>query len=159
VNRLVLILTLATLIGGCKQLGLAPHETDPNAVKVDPTERAEPFRVTVQHVLIAYEGSKIPGVTRSLEKAERVAFNVFEAAVAGQDFDELVGLYSDDGGDGRMNIVNWGVSRTEPEDMERARLVRGFSRAAFTLDVGKIGFVPFDAGGSPYGWHVIRRLE
>lgn len=158
-SRLALVLVVAALLGGCKQIGLAPHETDPGAVKVDPNERSEPVRVTVQHVLIAYDGSKIPGVTRSLEKAGRIAQNVYEAALAGRDFDELVRLYSDDGGDGRMTIANWGLGRDEPEHLERGSLVRHFSRAAFGLDVGAIALVPFDAGGSPYGYHVIRRLE
>ena len=153
-------LCLAVLVGaGCAEIGLAPHEPDREAVRIASDAR-EPSRVTVRHVLIAFDGAKLVGVTRSLEKAERVATNVFEAAQSGRPFDELVRLYSDDGGgNGEYTLSNWGVPQVDPDEMERGRMVRDFHRAAFSMDVGEIRLVPYDEQGSPLGFHIIQRVR
>ena len=44
-------------------------------------------------------------------------------------------------------------------ETERGRLVRAFSRAAFSLEPGALTLVPWEEGESPFGWHVIRRLR
>lgn len=157
---IVLSACLATVpLSGCAEIGLAEHQPDREAVKVIADER-EPQHVTVQHVLIAFEGAKLVGVTRTLEKAERMAENVFEAAKGGRPFDELVKLYSDDGGgQGVYHLANWGIVKTEPGEMERGRMVRDFHRAAFTMDVDEIRLVRYDELGSPLGFHVMRRIK
>jgi len=160
-RRARLLLLAAPLLGACslfESVGFAPNRVDETAVRETPTS-GEPARVEVQHVLIAFDGTGVAGVTRTKEEAERLAGQVFEQARAGRDFDELVRLYSDDRhGGGRFRISNFGVP-AGPEDTERGRLVRAFTRAAFSLEPGAMALVPWEESEAPYGWHVIRRLR
>ncbi|MCP3917122.1 MAG: hypothetical protein GY711_16360 [bacterium] len=41
----------------------------------------------------------------------------------------------------------------------RSGMVPGFGNVAFSLKVGEVGISAFDADDSPFGWHVIKRLE
>lgn len=41
----------------------------------------------------------------------------------------------------------------------RDQMVPGFGDLAFSLEVGDVGIVPYDAKSSPFGWHVLKRLE
>ena len=38
-------------------------------------------------------------------------------------------------------------------------MVAAFGDVAFELEVGEVGLAKYHAGNSPYGWHVILRLE
>ena len=42
---------------------------------------------------------------------------------------------------------------------ERSRMVAGFGNVGFRLAVGEFGVAEFDAQASPFGWHIIKRLE
>jgi hypothetical protein len=150
----------ALSLAGCAEIGLAPGERDAEAVRVGPGETSEPERVEVQHVLISFAGAELPGVTRSLAKAEEMAERVLAAAEAGRPFDELMHLYSDDGGGtGTYKLLNWGVARLDPNELDRGRMVRDFHRKAFRLGLGEIALVRYDATGSPLGFHVMKRLR
>jgi len=160
-TRTALLLVLAAACGGCsllRDVGLAAEEPDQAAV-ARANAPVEPTRVLVQHVLLSFEGSKVTGATRTKDEARVLALNVLEQAKGGRDFDELVRLYSDDrSGGGRIALANWGVP-TQADELERRKMVRGFSAAAFALPVGEFGLVEYDANASPYGWHVIKRLK
>jgi parvulin-like peptidyl-prolyl isomerase len=151
---------VGSLLSGCflfREVGLSENEPDPEAVKPPANERKEPSHVVVRHVLIAFDKTNVASVTRTREEAERLAQKVFEMAKSGRDFAELVRLYSDDRhGPGTYSLANWGVTPA-PGEGERDRMVRGFGRVAFSLDVGQIGLLPYDSADSPFGWHVIRR--
>ncbi len=159
---LILGLVLAALPGCAvfERIGFAPQRPDPEAVKAPPG-REEPSRVTVQHVLVSFqEAKKVPGCTRTKDEAQRLAERVLRDAKAGRNFDELVELYSDDRpGAGTIPIANWGVSARRAEELERRALAPGFGRAAFALEVGQVGLVPYDESESPYGWHIVKRVQ
>jgi parvulin-like peptidyl-prolyl isomerase len=38
-------------------------------------------------------------------------------------------------------------------------MVPAFGEVGFALAPGEIGMAPYDARKSPYGWHIIKRLE
>lgn len=156
----VLALATALLASGCgllRSVGLSENEADPAAVRTPPDERREPDRVVVRHVLIAFEETRLAGVTRTKDEAKRLAERVFEMARSGRDMAELARLYSDDRhATGMYAVANWGVP-SEGDEMERDRMARGFGRVAFGLDPGQVGIVPYDENDSPFGWHVIRR--
>ncbi len=125
----------------------------------------EPKRVVVRHILLAFKGAKrdVPGVTRSREEAESLARDLVERIKGGSDMVELVRQHSDDkprpGSDpGIYRIVNDGVKPGAGEQ-PRTGLVEGFGKLAFSLDVGATGLCEYDPAASPYGWHVIHRLE
>lgn len=58
--------------------------------------KGEAEKVVVQHVLVAFNNGRIPGVTRSQEEAEKLAQEVLEKAQGGADFAELVRAHSAD---------------------------------------------------------------
>jgi len=160
-TAVLLITVFPTLVGlgGCRQIGLAPDEVDGTAVREETTSR-QPDHVVVQHVLIAHEGAEIAGVTRSIDQARTMAATVLQKARAGDDFDELVRLYGDDGNSSAVYAIsNFGVTPATAEGVERVGLVRGFGDLAFSLQPDEVGLVEYDAVRSPHGFHVVKRLR
>ena len=124
--------------------------------------QAEPERVTVQHILIAFKGS-LPDdtkVTRSREDAEKLALQVFERAKAGEDFAAMVKMYTNDSYPGIYKMTNKGVTpEKSKQEYSRTGMVRAFGDIGFSLEVGGVGLAIYDPATSRYGWHVIKRLE
>ena len=125
----------------------------------DAGRKDEPDVVVVQHVLISYKG-KIPGkqIERSKREAKALAFEILDRAEAGEDFNELMKQYTDDRGAGIYKLVNRGLPK--PADgYQRDEMAPKFGDVAFELEVGEIGLATYHAALSPYGWHIIKRLE
>lgn len=155
---LVAIALAAASCSLARDAGLSANEPDRVAL-TGPLPADEPAHVVVQHVLIAFDGTGVPAVTRSKADAQRVVDRVLSDARAGRDFADLVRLYSDDRGyDGTLEIANWGAP-PGPTERERRGLARGFSAAAFRLAPGEIALVEYDPVASPFGFHVIKRLR
>lgn len=156
------LVAAALATSGCalaEWAGFAPNEVDPAAVRVPADTRAEPSRVVVRHVLVSYDGGGVRGATRTLDEASALARKVLALAQSGADFGELVRIYSDDRhADGTLALSNWGIP-SRPDEIERERMVRGFGRLAFSLDPGQIGFLEHDPEESPFGWHVVLRVQ
>jgi hypothetical protein len=128
----------------------APVETvDPaNPAAANPAN-APPEEISAQHLLVMYEGSKSAprSIKRSREEARIRATEALDAIKRGQDFDKVVSAYTDEpGGAARRGALG---------KFTRDRMVKPFSDAAFALEVGEISPVV----ESPFGFHVIRRLE
>ncbi len=159
----VLVVTLATgcaSSGGRTQAGAG----DPPAAQggaVSSTPAKEPDRIVVQHVLISFTG-KLPGknITRTEAEAKTLAYQILERAKGGEDFDELVRANTDDAFPGRYGMANRGVTPA-PGGAEYARdgMVPAFGNVGFTLAVGEVGIADFSAQASPYGYHVIKRVQ
>ena len=153
------LLLAVSLLPACAQVGLAPNAVDETAVREEPGRR-EPVRVVVQHVLIAHAGAELPGVTRTVPEAERLAAQVLGRARGGDGFDDLVRLYSDDRHAGGVyRVANFGAPLEKQGEVERASLVKGFGDLAFRLEVGEVDVVAYDAERSPFGFHVVQRLQ
>jgi len=131
-------------------LPVAPVET------VDPTDpaSAKPANaaleeISAQHLLVMYQGSKSAAraIKRSKEEARIRAGEALDAIKRGQDFDKVVSAYTDEpGGAARRGALG---------RFSRDKMVKAFADAAFALQVGEISPVV----ESPFGFHVIRRLE
>lgn len=123
------------------------------------TSQGEPEHVVVQHILIGFNRS-IPGkkIDRAKKDAKALATQIFERARAGEEFDALVREYTDDSHPGIIRMANKGFP-TRANEAERSGMVQGFGDVAFSLEVGEIGLSPFHSYKSPYGWHIILRLE
>jgi hypothetical protein len=121
----------------------------------------EPDHVTVQHILIAFQGT-IPGssITRTRDEAEALARQIFARARMGEDFDALVKEFTNDEYPGIYNMSNTGV---EPDvaikEFPRAKMVKAFGDVGFRLRIGEIGLAEYDAAVSKYGWHIVKRLK
>ncbi len=156
-RSICLFVVCAVLISGCSPDGRS---------KPAPKNNGEPSHIKVQHVLIGFEGS-VPGksITRTEAEAAELASEILARAEAGEDFDALVKEYTDDAHPGVYSMANHG----EPADpdnfdpskrtMPRGGMVPAFGDIGFKLEVGEIGMSEFNSQTSPFGWHVIKRLE
>ena len=139
--------------------------TEPAAEPTEGTaktaEGVEPDHITVQHILIGFEGS-VPGksITRSMEEAEGLARELFGRAKSGEDFGELVKVYTDDAFPGIYKMANLGVPADRGQGIyPRDGMVKAFGDVGFPLEVGEVGLAAYDPQASKYGWHVIKRIE
>ncbi|MCB9599190.1 MAG: peptidylprolyl isomerase [Sandaracinus sp.] len=113
-----------------------------------PDPQTGPTEIRARHILVSYVGARMAGedVTRDREEAQGLAEAIARRARSGEDWDALHRAHSNEtngpeGGDlGRFG---------------RGQMVPAFERAAFGLEVREIS----DAVESPFGFHVIQRLE
>ena len=120
----------------------------------------EPDVVVVQHVLIGFKGS-IPRkpIERTKKEARALAEKLFDEAQAEDaDFDAMVKEYTSDSYPGIYKLTNEGAPITGGA-FQRKEMASRFGDVAFGLDIGEIGLAPYSVTGSPYGWHIIKRLE
>lgn len=130
------------------------------------TPSGEPAYITVQHCLIAFEGS-VPGkvIVRSESEAEKLAQELFAKAQAGEDFGAIVASHTDDSPPGIYQMANEGfpgdMTSSNPNNIVYARggMVPAFGNTGFPLKVGEIGLAPYHKTDSPFGWHIIKRLK
>ena len=137
-----------------------PAQTKPALPAGEPAEAPkEPEHLKVQHILIGFRG-KVPGkdITRTREEAETLAYELLKKAQEGADFDQLVMEYTDDRHPGLYGMSNIEVKQA-PGEFPRAGMAKAFGDVSFALAVGEIGITDFDARTSPYGWHIIKRIE
>ena len=115
--------------------------------------------IKVQHILISFAG-KVPGknITRTEDEARALAAQVLDRAKKGEDFDSLVKTYTDDRAPGIYALANSGVTPSADE-FSRDRMVPAFGEVGFSLAPGEIGMAEYDPARSPFGWHIIKRLE
>mgnify|MGYP001819405519 CR=1 FL=1 len=117
-----------------------------------------PDKLVVQHILIGFKRS-IAGkkITRTKKEAKLLAEELLKRAREGEDFDALVKEYTDDRYPGYIAMANLGVDPLG--GMSRRDMVDGFGDVSFSLEVGEIGMSPWHGRKSPFGWHIIKRLE
>ena len=118
-----------------------------------------PAHIQVQHVLIGFTGS-VPGknISRSKEEARTLAYQILDRAKAGEDFDALVRQYTDDSPPGIYGMSGTGVPAAQGE-YPREQMVPAFGNVGFAIQVGEVGIADYDATASPFGYHVIKRLQ
>jgi foldase protein PrsA len=119
----------------------------------------EPQWVKVQHILVGFKGS-IHGkpIERTKAEAQALAEKLLERARAGEDFDALVKQYTDDRYPGIYTLTNTNAPR-RGDARTRDQMVVAFGDVSFRLGVGEIGMAAHHGANSPYGWHIIKRLE
>jgi hypothetical protein len=106
--------------------------------------------VKLQHVLLAFVGAKRGSESgHTMEEARALASDVLARARAGEDFTALMQQYSGDDGPGTYTLT---------QD-DRATYAQHFGDVGFRLQVGEIGVAPYHHVKSPFGWHVIKRIE
>jgi len=130
----------------------------PQAAAAKPAA-AEPERIKVQHILIGFAGS-VPGkeITRTQEEAKTLAYELLKRARGGEDFGALVKQYTDDSAPGIYAMANRGVP-PKPGEYQRTQMVAAFGDTGFPLNVGEVGIADQHPQKSPYGWHIVKRVE
>jgi len=136
---------------------LAAMRADIAELQARPEIDAE--RVKVQHILISFKGAPRVPATRSKEEAEALAAKVYAQVKAGEDFTRLMSEYSDDD----KVVGEYLMSASEPTNAptlwNRHGMVPAFGETGWRLDVGEIGVSPHHESKSPFGWHIVKRLE
>ena len=119
----------------------------------------EPDTVVVQHILIGFKKS-VSGkkLERTKKDAQALAEELLDRAQAGEDFDAMVKEYTNDRYPGVYRLTNRDAPLL-PDSRERGQMVANFGHVSFQLQVGEVGLAKYHPGNSPYGWHVIKRLE
>lgn len=102
--------------------------------------------ITVQHILIKTyaldgTGKKIEYTLKAREDAYQTAYEVWEKAAAGEDFDELIRHYSED----EKSTYSFGKGETDPS----------FEKAAFNLGTGECS----DIVETESGYHIIKCIS
>ncbi len=125
-----------------------PLGRDAAAVLARPEEGVK--QVRLQHILLAFVGAKRGSESGHTEdEARKLAGDVLARARAGEDFTALMKQYSGDEGPGTYLLTQ--------EDREG--YAEYFHEIGFRLKPGEIGVAPYHRTKSPFGWHVIKRLE
>lgn len=118
----------------------------------------EPERVTIQHLLISFAGAGTKA-SRTRDEAAALADATFQRARQGEDFSGLVSALTDDSAPGIYALANTHVTVRSANQYPRSGMVPAFGDVGFSLAVGEIGMAVYDPGRSPYGWHIIKRLQ
>jgi hypothetical protein len=132
----------------------------PESVDSTDSTTSEPKYITVQHCLIGFQGS-VPDkpIKRSKSEAKKLAEELFEKAKGGEDFAEIIKQYTDDSPPGIYKMANFGAPVPSTDIYQREGMVGAFGDVGFPLKVGEFGLAPHDPIKSPYGWHIIKRVE
>lgn len=114
--------------------------------------RPEPSidKVKLQHVLVAFVGAKRGSESKRTHAEARVLTEeLLLRARGGEDFVGLMKKYSSDEGGGTYTLT----------EADRGDYAENFQAIGFRLAVGEIGVAAHHRSKSPFGWHVIKRLE
>ena len=133
-------------------------------IEIDPikkTSNGEPEYITVQHCLIGFKGS-LPdkNIPRSKDEAKELATKLLEQLKTGANFDEIIVLHTDDSPPGIYKMANRGIELKLGKNIySRDKMVPAFGDTGFPLQVGEYGLAEYDPRKSPYGWHIVKRIE
>lgn len=107
-----------------------------------------PTEIHARHILVSHAGSRMApeGTTRTREEAQQLAETIARRVRAGEDWDALHRAHSDEAS---------GAEGGDLGTFGRGQMVPAFERAAFALEVRETS----GAVESPFGFHVIQRLE
>ena len=154
---------LVLLAAGCASKGGSKTEStaQTSEATVSTAPDKEPDHIKVQHILIGFKGS-VPGknITRTEAEAKTLAYSLLDSAKAGGNFDDLVARHTDDSPPGIYGLANRGVTPAgAPSEYGRDQMVPAFGNVGFKLKLGEFGVADYDARTSPYGYHVIKRVQ
>ena len=163
---MLLSLSLSTLFAigfaGCetaKPKVSIPTKSDSVMQETEP--KREPDRITVQHCLIGFTGSVgDKPITRTKDEAKELANKLLAELKAGANFDEVIRTHTDDSPPGIYKMANKGIALDSANgEMGRGKMVPAFGDTGFPLKVGEYGLAEYDSSKSPFGWHIVKRIE
>jgi len=163
-KKLIALASALAILSACgKQDPPPPTPGTPPVTSTARPEKAangQPAIITVQHVLISFEGSERSEQKRTRAEAEKLAFEIVNRAKSGEDFGKLMKEFSNDPGGGTYTLVNDGLTANQSAgEYERRGMVAAFGDVGFRIDVGEVGLADYDAKGSPFGLHIIKRIK
>ena len=167
-KRISRLFCLSTVLGisflGCESSEKKAIVTPARKSEMDPDQKApngEPAYVTVQHCLIGFRGS-LPGkqIKRSREEARELATQLLAQLKEGANFDDIIVQYTDDSPPGIYKMANHGIElKLSTKISRRDGMVAAFGDVGFPLQIGEYGLAAHEPQKSPFGWHIIKRIE
>ncbi|HLY08799.1 MAG TPA: peptidylprolyl isomerase [Planctomycetota bacterium] len=165
-NRIPLVLVALAGLAACGKKEPVPPvpssapggASSSTASRPEKVANGQPAVITVKHVLISFKGAAQSKESRTQAEAEKLAFEVINRANSGEDFDKIMKELSSDPGEGTYTLVNQGIS-ANPGEFERSGMVAAFGDVGFRIAVGEVGLADYDAKGSPFGLHIIKRVK
>ena len=146
--RFALVLLALFLVACSDPPDETPLGREAAALLARPEQQVQ--QVKLQHILLAFVGAKRGSESgHTEEEARTLAGEVLARARAGEDFTALMKKYSGDDGAGIYVLTQ----------QDREDYAEYFGEVGFRLQVGEIGIAPYHRVKSPFGWHVIKRLE
>lgn len=130
--------------------------------EINEREDIDDNKIKVQHILIGVFDPANRATQRfsnSAEEAEAKAAELFARIQEGEDFDTLVKEYSDDGHPGTYTLIEEGASDRQKLIFKRNEMVPAFGDVGYKLKVGEVSVAVVDSATSPYGYHIVKRLE
>ncbi len=123
---------------------------------------ATPKAIKVQHILVSFTGAAGEGrlgkrIPRTQEQARNLVHGLVKRLRNGEEMLPLVKKHTQDSAPG---IYEMCIGRpTKRGQVPRAGMVKNFGDVSFSLDVGEVGLAEYDRTNSPFGYHIIKRLE
>ena len=105
-------------------------------------------------------GRRVGYDSTTVNNNDAVDFLEVDALLTGEErlLRDTVRQFTDDRVPGVMRLTNNGAA-TRNDSFARDQLALGFGDTSFRLEVGEISLVKYSFGSSPFGWHIIKRLE
>ncbi|MDH3591529.1 MAG: peptidylprolyl isomerase, partial [Planctomycetota bacterium] len=124
--------------------------------------RPEARRVRLKHIHIPFEGAKDAPKGIPLDKAgaAAIAREVMQRLGAGEDFGQIGAErhYTKSRYKATFSLVESTV-RLKRGDLRRDNVPKALARLAFNLELGQAGVCEYHEVESPYGYHVLLRIE
>ena len=127
-----------------------------NVAETAAREEVDAQDIRVAHILVAFAGASRATVSRSKAKAEQRAAELLARIEAGEDFMVLMKESSDDTGGGVYSMTTGSPGAGV---FPRSSMAPAFGDIGYRLEVGQVGVAEYDPQGSPFGWHIILRVE
>lgn len=160
-SSVLLVAAACCLITACQTNSTSTVKRD-TAGPVKPLPKIPEGVIRVQHILIGFKGSvRGKDVQRTMAEAGQLAQELLAKAKEGADFDALVKENTDDSAPGIYVMADDGVDTmlSTEQVFNRSGMAKSFGDVSFQLKVGEVGLAEYNVLNSPYGWHVIKRLE
>lgn len=121
-----------------------------------------PKLIKVQHILLSFTGaageSKLQKKkARTINEARDLAHDLIKRIRAGEEMLPLVRAHTQDSAPGIYEMSLGNPPRRGV--IAKSGMVKNFGDVSFKLDVGEVGLAEYDAARSPYGFHIVKRIQ
>ena len=122
--------------------------------------RVPPRRVKVKQIVVRWSGAQgAQGVERDRDAAKKLARRLVGRARHGETLERIVATEAGAGLKVDVLTVVGTPGTRRAGEFSRADLPTALSELVFNLDVGEVGLCGFHEKESPFGWHVVLRVE
>jgi hypothetical protein len=156
---LVSTVVLLSACGDPESKPSAAGRSGPSAVAHGPRSAGH---IVVDHILIKVRSATSPQAAHDEVEARMAAYELLDKLKAGGNWATLKRANSEDGSPGAPGGPYAMADRNltpAPDERPRDGMVAAFGDVGFRLAVGEMAIANYDRVTSPYGFHIIKRIE